>query len=67
MTDEQQTPTPYFLDGWCQCQRCGHEWRPLKRPENIIACPRCHSFKWRVPKADNRSPFSKEGDAKDSA
>lgn len=31
------------------CLRCGHRWIPIREDEPKV-CPRCKSYKWKVPK-----------------
>lgn len=32
-----------------KCERCGHEWQPLK-PQEPRVCPKCKSPYWNVPR-----------------
>ena len=34
-----------------ECLRCGHSWVPRK-DKRPIACPRCKSYVWDVPKSE---------------
>ena len=36
---------------YLECRKCGHEWIP--RTENVVVCPKCHSYKWKAQEIKN--------------
>ncbi len=42
-----------------RCERCGHEWIPLRTAEEPRVCPKCKSPYWNVPKKS--APMTYEG------
>ena len=37
-----------------RCERCGHEWKPMKPGHTPEVCPRCKSAWWEKPRQQVR-------------
>lgn len=37
-----------------KCERCGHEWIPVKKNVEPTVCPKCKSPYWNKPRKNNK-------------